>query len=518
MSGGKTTTAVRDCSRFPCEWISLLLGALICLSLPQKVRAADAVGGGWLQGGVLGQYFASPDFTGTPAFVRRDVRVDFSWGAFGKPGGSPAPGFNTLSNQNFSVRWTGQIMPRFSESYTFTLVAGTGATLYIQPTNSLDWTALVTASSGNTNSAPTNLVAGQVYNLKLEYYEATGIPVCRLLWSGPSTPEEIIDTVTVAGLNVDTYGAYDYQLYANAMDDSRDEWGNYNSNLLLPPGSRDTNGWPSTDATNIVYEGAGVDGGSIVTRTYLLQFQGQAMVSANAFGASSLTVDGTNYGVTLPSGVGYNPLNNLTTATLVIGTNNAGIMYLGFQNTRRDPTDTTNTGVANVRLMRPVSPGSTNYFPVGTYFYTNFENVVQRFTILRWILNNQPVPDTEWSDRPEAELPAYSTKVNQGSQRYWEYMVMLANECGKDLYVCFPVQASNDYLTNVANLICYGSDGVNPYTSPQANPVFPPLNPNLRVILEHENEVWNFSFLNWGAKSDRHAGGVHQQFARLANC
>ena len=75
---------------------------------------------------------------------------------------------------------------------------------------------------------------------------------------------------------------------------------------------------------------------------------------------------------------------------------------------------------------------------------------------------------------------------------------MLANECGKDLYVCLPVRASNNYLTNVANLMCYGSDGVNPYTSPQANPVYPPLNPNLRVILEHENEVWNWAFANAG--------------------
>jgi hypothetical protein len=498
MKGGHTTTRVWRYQTILCRWTPVLLGAALLLGPVLTTWAADAVGGGWLQGGVLGQYFANPDFMGTPAFMRRDVRVDFNWGTSGKPGGSPAPGFDTLSNQNFSVRWTGQIMPRFSEGYTFILVAGTGATLYIQPSNSLTWTALVTASSGNTNSASTNLMAGQNYNLKLEYYETTGIPVCRLLWSSPSTPEEVLDTVTVAGLNVDTYGAYDYQLYANAMDDARDEWGNYNSNVLLPPGSRDTNGWPTTDATNIVFEGASVNGGSIMTGTFLLQFQGQATVSANAFGASSLAVNGTNYGVMLPSGVGYNAASNLTIALLTIDTNNAGIMYLGFQNTRRNPTDTTNTGVANVKLMRPVSPGSTNYLPVGTYFHTNFENVVQRFTVLRWILNNQSVPDTEWANRPNTELPAYSTKVSQGSQRYWEYMVMLANECGKDLYVCFPVQASNDYLTNVANLICYGSDGFNAYTSPQVNPVYPPLEPNLRVILEHQNEVWNFSFLNWG--------------------
>jgi len=38
---------------------------------------------------------------------------------------------------------------------------------------------------------------------------------------------------------------------------------------------------------------------------------------------------------------------------------------------------------------------------------------------------------------------------------------MCACRCGRQ----------NHYLTNVANLIRYGSDGVNPYTSPQASPL-----------------------------------------------
>jgi hypothetical protein len=460
--------------------------------------AADAVGGGWLGGGILGQYYNNSTPSGPPAFTRNDVRLNFNWGAYGTPGGSRSPAFATVGHTNFSVKWTGQLMPRFSENYTFTMVASNSATFYLWPVGGSKSSALLTASAA-TNLASTSLAGGQTYDVEVDYYSGTvNRPVCQLLWSSPSTPQEVVDTATVAGLNVDTYGAYDYQLYANAMDDGRDEWGNYDSNVLLPPESRDTNGWPTTDATNIVFEGASVNGGSIGTGAYLLQFQGRAAVSANIFGAGSLVVNGVNYGDTLPFGVGYNAASNLTTATLIIDTNNAGILYLGFQNTRRNPGDTSNTGVANVHLMRPMAPGSANSFPVGTYFYTNFENVVQRFTILRWILNNETVPDTEWSARPNTELPGYSTKVNQGSQRYWEYMVMMANECGKDVHLCFPVEASNDYLTNVANLIAYGSDGVNPYTSPQPNPVYPPLNSNLRVILEHENEVWNFSFGNWG--------------------
>ena len=481
------------------RWTPIFLAMALQFGQAMAVwAAADTVGGGWLGGGVLGQYFSNPTQSGAPAFCRRDVRVNFNWGPYGTPGGSPSPAFAAVWRTNFSVRWTGQLMPRFSEKYIFTLVANSGATLYLWPVSGSKSSALVAAASGNTNAAATPLVAGQTYQVELDYNNSgtTGTPVCQLLWSSSSTPQEVLDTATLAGLNVDTYGAYVYQLYANAMDDSRDEWGNYNSNVLLPPSQRDANGWPTTDATNIVFEGAGVNGGSIGTGTYQLQFQGEAVVSANLFGSSKLLVNGTNYGSNLPFGIGYNAASNLTTATLVVYTNNLGILYLGFQNSRRNPTDTTNTGVTNVKLMRPVTPGSTNSFPVGTFFYTNFENAVQRFTSLRWILNADR--DTEWSSRPNEELPAYATHTGQGTYRFWEYMVILANECGKDIHACFPVQASNAYLTNVANLFAYGSDGVNPYNSPQANPVYPPLNPNLRIILEHENEVWNFSFPNWG--------------------
>jgi hypothetical protein len=452
---------------------------------------ADAIGGGWLNGGVLGQYYPNTTWTGTPAFARRDVRINFNWGAYGTPGGSRSPAYAAVGRQNFSVKWTGQLMPRFSESYTFSLVASnsaTAATLYLWPTNSSKGSPLLTVTGSN--SVAILLTAGQTYNVEVDYsYATTGTPVCQLFWSSPSTPSEVLDTATMAGLNVDTYGHYDYQLYANAMDGARDEWGIYNGGTLISA-TRDPNGWPTMDATNIVYEGASENGGNIVAGTYLLQFQGRAAVYAYDFSGCALIVSNINYGYNLPFGTGYNAASNLTTATLVVNTNNAGILYLGFSNTRRNPGDSSATGVANVMLMRPVSPGSTNSFAAGTYFYTPFETAAQRFTELRWIINGNTGSD--W--RTNKETAAYSTHNQQGLYRYWEYMVTLANESGKDLMASFPVAASNAYLTNVANLIAYGSDGINPYTSPQANPAYPPLNPNLRVILEHANEVWNTAY------------------------
>ncbi len=467
-----------------------MIGIAVLLSrasvLETMATPADAIGGGWLQGGALGQYFNNPSLTGTPAFSRTDVRVDFDWSATGSPGGSRSPGFADVGSTNFSVRWTGQIMPRFSESYVFKVACNAGARLYIAPTNSSNWTQLLDMwNTPGTNTAAWPLVAGQAYQLKLEYYNALGIGLCRLLWSSPSTPEEVIDTATLSGLNIVTYSD---RLWANVMDNARDSWSaDANDSIAVP---RDTNGWPLTNAYNIPFEG---QNSATMAGTYRLQFSGQAQVTANVFGTVTFGVNGTTYNGTLPAGVGYDVTSNLTTATMTLTNDNAGILYLQFNNTRRNPGDTTATGVASVKLMRPIGPGNSTYEPMGSYVSTTIKSAVARYTLLRWILNFDT--DMNWSNRV---LPGYSTKVNVGSVQYWEYMIMLANETGKDIYTCLPVRASDDYLTNVANLFRYGSDGGHPYTSVQANPVYPPLNPNLRIILEHENEVWNFGFANYG--------------------
>jgi hypothetical protein len=53
-----------------------------------------------------------------------------------------------------------------------------------------------------------------------------------------------------------------------------------------------------------------------------------------------------------------------------------------------------------------------------------------------------------------------------------EYQILFANETNKNLYVLVPAKANDDYITKMAQMIKYGSDGVNPYTSTQANPVY----------------------------------------------
>jgi fibronectin type 3 domain-containing protein len=81
-----------------------------------------------------------------------------------------------------------------------------------------------------------------------------------------------------------------------------------------------------------------------------------------------------------------------------------------------------------------------------------------------------------------------------GQGMAYEWMVDLCNRANTNLWVCIPAKASNDYVTKMAQLILYGSNGSTPYTSTQSNPTWKPLKSNLNVYIEYSNEVWNASF------------------------
>ena len=101
---------------------------------------------------------------------------------------------------------------------------------------------------------------------------------------------------------------------------------------------------------------------------------------------------------------------------------------------------------------------------------------------------------------------------NGGRGVCWEYTVALGNLQNKDIWINIPTLATKDYVTKLAQLIKFGSDGTNPYTSPQASPKWAPLNSGLHVWVEYANEVWNDGFdqahFNRGLALTEVAGGT----------
>jgi len=144
--------------------------------------SAGAIGHG---SGLLAQYYSSDaGFENPPTLVRIDPSVDFSW-----LGAAPATG---VPGVPFGARWSGQLTPQFSETYTFyTLASGVvHLTLDDQPIIDQSVDQPYTEASGSVA-----LTAGQSYDLVLEYDSgAETTAVAQLLWSSPSTAKSIIPT------------------------------------------------------------------------------------------------------------------------------------------------------------------------------------------------------------------------------------------------------------------------------------------------------------------------------------
>jgi glucose/arabinose dehydrogenase len=130
--------------------------------------------------GLRAEYFNDLDFTNTRV-IRTDRTVNFNWGS-----GSPAP---AIDPDTFSARWTGQIEARFSENYTFRTTTDDGVRLWVN--NNLIIDKFVNQSATN-HEGTISLVAGQRYDIKLEYYENAGAAVAQLSWFSNSQALEIV--------------------------------------------------------------------------------------------------------------------------------------------------------------------------------------------------------------------------------------------------------------------------------------------------------------------------------------
>jgi hypothetical protein len=139
------------------------------------VNPAPVVGSG---SGLLGEYFNDPN-NGSHfvTFVRGrlDPTVNFDWTS-----NSPVTG---VSVDNFSVRWTGQALAPVTGDYNFTTMADDGVRLWVNGQLLIDnW---VDQALTARTSAPVALVAGALYDIRMEYYEHGGLATGRLLWSYP---------------------------------------------------------------------------------------------------------------------------------------------------------------------------------------------------------------------------------------------------------------------------------------------------------------------------------------------
>lgn len=151
--------------------------------------ATNAYGNG---NGLNGKYYNNKNLTDLK-LTRIDDTINDYW-----YNNSPD---SRIDAETFSIRWAGQIEPLYSETYTFYTTSDDGVRLWVDGKKLIDnWTD----HSATENSGNITLTAGQMYNIKLEYYNNSGEGEIKLEWSSTRQAKEVVPECQLYSDEIDT--------------------------------------------------------------------------------------------------------------------------------------------------------------------------------------------------------------------------------------------------------------------------------------------------------------------------
>lgn len=132
--------------------------------------------------GLQADYFNGNNFQTLVRTAPSGDRPNYDWASSGPQG---------TGIDNFSVRWTGQIEPLFSETYTFTTGSDDGMRVYVanlsEPVAGAYWDHGYYEASGSIQ-----LTANVPYQIRVDFFENGGGATSRLFWQSPSQPREVV--------------------------------------------------------------------------------------------------------------------------------------------------------------------------------------------------------------------------------------------------------------------------------------------------------------------------------------
>ncbi|QJE98977.1 DUF1800 family protein [Luteolibacter luteus] len=130
----------------------------------------------------------SPYFEGAPVLTRIDATVNFNNNTAPWPG----PPITVVAASNyFSSRWTGEVMPEFSQAYTFYTTNNEAGRLWVNGQLLINNWPPATVTT-NKQSAIISLEAGKRYPIVFEHYNNTGGHISVLGWASQSQTEQVI--------------------------------------------------------------------------------------------------------------------------------------------------------------------------------------------------------------------------------------------------------------------------------------------------------------------------------------
>jgi hypothetical protein len=255
--------------------------------------------------------------------------------------------------------------------------------------------------------------------------------------------------------------------FVDLMKTSR-AWGSATA-PWIPINEVDADGWPLRDA-GVVVAAHAADAGDpspayqyLVPGSYHLTFYGASQVRTIASPGATV------------SNLAFDAATGLSSAAVNVaaGTKQLSLSFTG-----------TSGGIRQVRLIRPGYAGDQ-------VFTREFLAAIAPFGTLRfmdWLATNGN-PLSLWQERT---LPTSATQASSKGAAL-EYIIGLANQTRKDIWINVPVKADDEYVRSLAALLKTTLD------------------PGLAVYVEFSNELWNRSFsqtaLNQGAAVEEAIAG-----------
>lgn len=152
------------------------------------------------QKGFHTEYFKNKDLKGKPESEGVETKISHSWLYSRNAEKQPEP--------NYSIRWSGVMIPQVSDEYRFEVSGDDGYRLFINNEQVInEWRA----DSYRRKDYTCKLEAGKTYDIRLDYFQSEGDARVNMIWEqkhAKSNP--LVDKLNESDLVVACFGYFDY--------------------------------------------------------------------------------------------------------------------------------------------------------------------------------------------------------------------------------------------------------------------------------------------------------------------
>lgn len=204
----------------------------------------------------------------------------------------------------------------------------------------------------------------------------------------------------------------------------------------------DENGWPLEDFGIVLFTAKK----HLKDKVYNVSFETDKLISLNLIATKGKIFD-----------IKFNDEKKIMTAKIFIP-KEADQLMLSFKNT--------NKGVRNIKIVNELSDEKETYTK-------EFIDMHKGFGVLRFmeLQNTNRTKIQNWEER------AKITDVFQNNKGLaWEYAIDICNKLNSDIWINIPHMATDNYITELANLLKENLDK------------------DLKIYVEYSNEPWNLAF------------------------